>query len=81
MREALIMTTEVFPVIDCSNVRKYFELAGIPIVDIPKMRGNLNYVEGVCNGSVKFNITFSGDDKIRIQAGNVIKYLNSNIKL
>ena len=72
------MTTDNFPLIDCSNIHKYFEKAGIPLVDVPKFRGNLNHVEGICNGNVKFHIAFAGDDKIRVQAGNVIKLINAH---
>ena len=72
------MTTDNFPLIDCSNLHKYFEKAGIPLVDVPKFRGNLNHVEGICNGDVKFRIAFAGDDKIKIQAGNIVRFINAN---
>ena len=70
------MTIDCFPLIDCSSISKYFEQAGIPIVNIPKFRGNLNHVEGVCNGNVNFKISFAGDDKIKVQAGNITRFIN-----
>lgn len=72
------MTTDNFPLIDCSNLQQYFEMAGIPVVNIPKFRGTLNQVEGICNGDVKFKIAFAGDDKIKVQAGNITRYINTN---
>lgn len=52
-------------------------MAGIPVIDIPKFRGTLNQVEGICNGDVRFKIAFAGDDKIKVQAGNIIRYINT----
>lgn len=77
MRERTTMTIERFPLIDCSNIRQYFTMAGIPVIDIPKFRGTLNQVEGICNGDVRFKIAFAGDDKIKVQAGNIIRYINT----
>ena len=78
MRGRTTMTTDNFPLIDCSNLQQYFEMAGIPVVNIPKFRGTLNQVEGICNGDVKFKIAFAGDDKIKVQAGNITRYINTN---
>lgn len=77
MKGRTTMTTDNFPLIDCSNIQRYFEMAGIPVVNIPKFRGNLNHVEGVCNGDVKFKIAFAGDDKVKVQAGSIIKFINT----
>lgn len=76
MKDHMTTTIDTFPLIDCGNIKQYFEKAGIPLVNVPKFRGNLNHVEGVCNGNVKFRIAFAGDDKIKIQAGNIIKFIN-----
>ena len=67
------MSIDMFPVIDCSNLKQYFDTAKIPLVSVNKFRGNLNYAEGVCNGDVKFHIKFEDDTHISIRAGNITR--------
>jgi hypothetical protein len=72
------MNIDMFPVIDCSNLKQYFDTAKIPLVSIGKFRGNLNYAEGVCNGDVKFLIKFEDDTHISIRAGNISRVVEVN---
>lgn len=74
----MIMSTDMFPVIDCSRLKKYFESANIPVVAINKFRGDLNYAEGVCNGNVKFHIKFADDNHISVEAGNITRLVEIN---
>lgn len=74
----MTMSIDMFPVIDCSNLRQYFDIVNIPLVSIDKYRGNLNYAEGVCNGDVKFHIKFEDDTHISIRAGNISRVVEVN---
>lgn len=72
------MSIDMFPVIDCGNLKQYFECAKIPLVSIEKYRGDLNYAEGVCNGDVKFHIKFENDTHINIRAGKINRMIEIN---
>lgn len=72
------MSIDMFPVIDCSNLVKYFQNAKIPLVSINKFRGDLTHAEGVCNGDVKFYIKFADDNHIQIKAGNITRLIEVN---
>lgn len=72
------MSIEMFAVIDCDNISKYFKSANIPLVTINKFRGDLNYVEGVCNGDVNFHIKFADDNHISVKAGNITRVVEIN---
>ena len=72
------MSIDMFPVIDCSRLKKYFESAKIPLVTINKFRGDLNFAEGVCNGNVNFHIKFADDNHISIKAGNITRLVEIN---
>lgn len=81
MREINInqtMSIDIFPVIDCSNIKQYFDKASIQLLSLDKFRGNINYVEGVCNGGINFRIHFTDDTHISISVGKTKRIIPVN---
>lgn len=72
------MSIDIFPVIDCDNLKQYFKSAKIPLVSIDMYRGDLSHAEGICNGDVKFSIKFEDDTHISIRAGKVARIIEVN---